>query len=196
MAASGFVRDAGRTGEGVMIARTVRTREAANPFWQWPLRLTDYDRSDCLSSTEQHVLTHDLAHALIVERATRAVLDRLHGIERLCRPLDDALAAVDHPGQHDHRVKLMVLKQRALLGTAYWAWNAAPWCEILGTTPQAFFAAHAPKPHDGGERRVLIAVAYLLRCFTDIPALGEVKRVALAEKIFGQARITSALQRV
>ena len=43
---------------------------------------------------------------------------------------------------------------------------------------------------------MLIAAAYLLRCFNDIPALGEVKRVALAEKIFGVERIAGTLQRV
>ena len=60
----------------------------------------------------------------------------------------------------------------------------------------AVHAAHVPKPHCGGERQVLIAAAYLLRCFNDIPALGEIKRVALAEKIFGVERIAGTLQRV
>ncbi|MGI9294249.1 MAG: tyrosine-type recombinase/integrase [Pseudomonadales bacterium] len=166
------------------------------PVWQWPVRLADYDRSGPLSPIEQRVLTHDLAQALVRERNTSAVLDRLHGIERLCVPLDDALAVIDSNGRYDQRVKLMVLQQCALRGSAYWAWDTTTWCRILGTTQQAFFAAHVPKPLCGGERQVLIAVAYLLRCFMDIPALGEVKRVALAEKIFGVERIASALQRV
>jgi integrase len=36
----------------------------------------------------------------------------------------------------------------------------------------------------------------LLQCFTDIPSLGEVKRVALAEKIFGKSQIAATLLRV
>jgi hypothetical protein len=179
-----------------MAAPAVRTVEPTTPLWRWPIRLADYDRSGPLSRTEQRVLTHDLAQALAAERNARSVLDGLRGIERLCIPLDDALAAMDSHGHYDQRVKLMVLKQCALLGSAYWAWDATPGCRILGTTQQSFFAAHVPKPLCGGERQVLIAAAYLLRCFNDIPALGEVKRVALAEKIFGKERIAGALQRV
>ena len=67
------------------------------------------------------------------------------------------------------------------------------WHKFIGTTQEAFFAAHVPKPHAGGERQALMAVAYLLHCFHDIPSLGEVKRVALAEKIFGKERIAATL---
>ena len=52
-------------------------------------------------------------------------------------------------------------------------------------TRLSFFAAHVPKPHRGGERHILMATAYLLRCFNDIPALGEIQRVALAATICG-----------
>lgn len=179
-----------------MTAPAARTVEPTSPLWQWPIRVADYDSSGSLSRTERRVLTHELARALAVERSIRGALDRLRGLERLCIPLDDALAAIDSNGHYDQRVKLMVFKQCALLDCAYWAWDTATWCRILGTTQQGFFAAHVPKPHCGGERHVLIAAAYLLRCFNDIPALGEVSRVALAEKIFGVERIAGALQRV
>jgi len=179
-----------------MVAPAPRVVEATAPPWRWPIRLADYDRSGSLSRIEQRVLTHDLAQALAVERNTRAVLSRLSGLERLCLPLDDALSAVESNGQYDRRVKLMVLKQCGVLGSAYWVWETTTWCRILGTTQQAFYAAHVPKPLCGGERQVLIATAYLLCCFTDIPALGEVKRVALAEKIFGVGRVRGALHRV
>lgn len=179
-----------------MAAPALRLIEPTLPLWQWPIRLTDYDRSGALSRVEQQVLTDDLAQGLTIERTTHAVLDRLHGIERICLPLDDALAAMDSSGHYNQRVKLMVLKQCALLGSAYWAWDATTWRRLLGTTQQAFFAAHVPKPLCGGERHMLIATAYLLRCFNDIPALGEIKRVALAEKIFGVERVAGALQRV
>jgi integrase len=180
----------------MMPAPAPRTIEPTVPLWQWPIQVANYDRSASLSRAEQRVLTHDLAKALVVARDTRSALDSLRGIERLCIPLDDALAAMDCNGHYYQRVKRMVLRQCALLGSAYWAWDATTWCRILGTTQQAFFAAHVPKPLCGGERHVLIAVAYLLRCFNDIPALGEVKRVALAEKIFGVERIAGTLQRV
>jgi len=174
-----------------MLPRALCTGEAGST-WQWPLRLTDYDRTTRLSRTEHGVL----ANAFSAASFTRDVLDRLRGIGRLRLPLQDALACIDSNGHYDARVELMVLKQCAILGTAYWGWDTSSWCRVLGTTQQAFFAAHKPKPNCGGERHVLIAVAYLLRCFADVPALGEVKRVALAEKIFGKARIGGELQRV
>ena len=180
----------------MMPAPAPRVVEQRASHWQWPIRVDDYDRSGALSPIERRVLTHDLTEALTKERDTRAVLKSLRGIERLCVPLDDALAAIDGKGRYDHRVTLMVLKQCALLDSAFWNWDANTWCRILGARQKAFFAAHVPKPLCGGERHVLIATAYLLRCFHDIPALGEVQRVGLAEKIFGVERIASALRRV
>ena len=179
-----------------MAAPGPRIVEPTTPVWQWPIHVASYDRSGSLSGAERRVLTHDLAEALAVERHLRAALDRLRGIERLYIPLEEALAAIDSNGHYDQRVKLMVLKQCALLDSAYWAWDTTTWCRILGMTQQAFFAAQVPKPVCGGERQVLMATAYLLRCFNDIPALGEVKRVALAEKIFGVERIAATLRRI
>jgi integrase len=166
------------------------------PLKQWPIRLDEYDRSARLSPIEQRVLTDGLDQAIAREHKTKAVLDRLLGIERLCKPIDDALTAIDSNGRYDQRVKLMLLRQCGLHGSTFWEWDTTTWCRILGTTQQAFFEAHAPKPGCGGERQLLIAVAYLLRCFMDIPALGEVKRVVLAEKVFGVERVAGALQRV
>lgn len=179
-----------------MVSQPARAFEPAGATWQWPIRVSDYERSGELSDAERDVLTRDLAYALSVEHNTRPVLDRLHGIERLSTPLDHALAAIDGNGRYNDRVKLMVLRQCGLLDSAFWAWDQPTWCKMLGTTQQAFFAAHVPRPKCGGERHILIAAAYLLRCFSDIPALGEVQRVALAEKVFGKERIASALQRV
>ena len=38
-------------------------------------------------------------------------------------------------------------------------------------------------------RHYLIALPYLLGCLTDLRPLGNYKRVALAEKVFGPARV-------
>src|SRR5260370_25833112 len=90
----------------------------------------------------------------------------------------------------------MLLQSCAIRRTTFWAWDATVWRTVLGTTQQAFFEAHHATPSDGGERQALMAVAYLLHCFHDIPSLGEVKRVALAEKVFGKERIAATLLRV
>lgn len=54
--------------------------------WQWPISVTDYDRSGALSPVERDVLVQDMAHALDRERTTSGVLASLHGIERLIIP--------------------------------------------------------------------------------------------------------------
>ncbi len=175
---------------------TLIEKPTAAESWQWPISVTDYDRSGALSPVERDVLVQDMAHALDRERTTSGVLASLHGIERLIIPLDDALKVIGGNRRYDDRIKLMVLKQCGLLGSAYWTWDASTWCRILGTSQQSFFAAHVPTPQCGGERQALIAVAYLLRCFLDVPALGQVKRVALAKKIFGAEHVEGLLLKI
>jgi integrase len=169
---------------------------AGTSTWTWPIDITNYDRRSRLTASEQKVLTQDLPLAVANERKIGAMLGRLSRLDRLLAPVDDALAAVDGTHLYDDRVRLMLLQHCAIRHQSFWAWDAAAWHMVLGTTQAAFFAAHLPKPHAGGERHALIAVAYLLRCFNDIPDLGEVKRVTLAEKIFGRERLAGTLQRV
>lgn len=179
-----------------MAQTALHENPCAAKSWQWPISVTGYDRSGCLSPMERRVLVQDMEQALCQRRATSAVLASLHGIERLSRPIDDALKVIDSSGRYNDRIKLMILKQCGLLGSAYWAWDEGTWCGVLGTSQQSFFAAHEPTPKCGGERQVLIAVAYLLRCFLNVPALGQVKRVALAKKIFGTTHVESVLERI
>jgi integrase len=165
-------------------------------LWTWPIETANYDRRSRLAATEQKVLTQELPLAIANERTIGAMLGRLSGLDRLLAPIDDALAAIDGTHLYDDRVRLMLLQHCAARCKSFWAWDAATWRIVLGTTQAAFFAAHTPKPHAGGERHALIAVAYLLRCFNDVPSLGELKRVALAEKVFGKERIAVTLRRV
>lgn len=176
--------------------RAVRAPTTDTCLWTWPIDVASYDRRNQLTATERKMLTRELPRAMASERTVKEVLGSLSGIDRLVAPIDDALAVINSKRVYNDRVKLMLLQCCAMHRTAFWAWDATVWRTVLGTTQQAFFAAHRPTPHDGGERQALMAVAYLLRCFHDIPSLGEVKRVVLAEKVFGRERITTTLQRV
>ena len=170
-------------------------KPASRP-WRWPLRLAAYDRTATLSRRERRALTVELEPAVARTYSVRSALNEVHGIERLCRPLEEALDAIDSSGRYDNRVELMILRWCARTATSFWSWDAPMWRRILGTTQQAFYAAHILTPSPGAERHLLIAIAYLLRCFTDVPSLGEVHRVRIAEKIFGQQRVSAALKRV
>jgi integrase len=180
----------------IVSAAALRELSQASKPWKWPLRLTDYDRTAALSRCERRGLTVELEAAVARTYSVRAALDEVHGIERLCRPVEDTLEVIDSSGRYDDRAELMILRWCARTNTAFWSWDASMWRRMLGTTQQGFYAAHIPTPRAGGERHLLVAVAYLLRCFSDVPSLGEVHRVRVAEKIFGQQRVTAALQRV
>jgi hypothetical protein len=80
-------------------------------------------------------------------------------------------------------------------GEPYWAWSSETWIEMLGQDQRAFFAAH-PRWDRGDLRQHMIAIAYLLHCFDDLPRLGQFERVTLALKVFGQARIAAAVTTV
>lgn len=177
-------------------SRAARAPKPDPCLWTWPIQITDYDCRSRLTTTEQRVLTRELPRVMETERTVRAMLVKLSGLERLLTPINDALAIVDGKRVYGDRVRLMLLQHCAMQRTTFWAWDATVWRTVIGTTQEAFYAAHVPKPYAGGERQALMAVAYLLRCFGDIPSLGGVKRVALAEKIFGKERITATLKQV
>jgi hypothetical protein len=139
-------------------------------------------------------LTEDVVQEVSTGRSIRSVLNRVRGIERLCTPLAAALEVIDSNSRYDDRVELMVLKWCAKTGTTFWSWDTTTWRTILGTTQQAFLPPTCRHPR-WGRTHTLIAVAYFLHCFSDIPALGEIKRVALAEKILGRERIAHSLKR-
>lgn len=143
--------------------RAVRAPTTDTCLWTWPIDVASYDRRNQLTATERKMLTRELPRAMASERTVKEVLGSLSGIDRLVAPIDDALAVINSKRVYNDRVKLMLLQCCAMHRTAFWAWDATVWRTVLGTTQQAFFAAHRPTPHDGGERQALMAVAYLLQ---------------------------------
>lgn len=153
-------------------SRALRIAKPAACLWTWPIQITDYDRRNELTATERKMLTRKLPRAMASERTVKAVLARLSGLERLLASIDDALAMIDGKHLYNDRVKLMLPRHCAMRGTSLWAWDATTWHKVIGTTQESFYAAHVPRPHARGERQALMAVAYLLHCFHDIPSLG------------------------
>ncbi len=88
-----------------------------------------------------------------------------------------------------------ILRECAREQSAYWGWSSSTWVRILGATQRDFRAVH-PVWVDRQVRHYLIALPYLLGCFTDLRPLGNYKRVALAEKVFGPARVQAIVARV
>ncbi|HTF65337.1 MAG TPA: tyrosine-type recombinase/integrase [Edaphobacter sp.] len=78
--------------------------------------------------------------------------------------------------------------------TSYWAWKEDDWLEIFCPSTKAFRQRY-PRTH-GHNRHLLVASMYLLGVFDDFRKLGIIDRPALASRIFGRSRVTSALKRV
>jgi integrase len=166
--------------------------------WPWPIDIAGYDRTRTLTPPEAAALAV-LAEYTREWRRPRTRREAWRALRRLVRPLEEVRASVSTPGPHRRRsadtAVAVVLRMCAVEQAPYWAWSAATWVRILGATQAAFHAAHPPWV-DRQVRHYLIAFAYLLDCFTDLLPLGNYKRLALAEKIFGPARIRAAVDRL
>ncbi len=170
----------------------------SEPAWSWPIDLTRYDRTPTLSPEEADGLTA-LGQSGPGWWRPRQQRWAVRGLDRLVSPLAAVRATWSTHSRHQRdRAEIAVA---ALLGACaveqapYWAWAAPTWVRILGATRRAFQAAHPPRI-DRQARHYLIALAYLLDCFTDLGQLGYYNRRALAEKVFGPARVGAAVERL
>ena len=172
--------------------------DGPEPPWQWPVDVTVYDGSPQLTAPEANALE-------LIGDGVRA-WPRLgrhqpawQALTRLVRPLADVRALVVSESHRQRRCAdaavAAILRQYAHEDSAYWAWPPATWVRILGATQAAFRAVHPPWV-DRQVRHYLIALPYLLGCLTDLRPLGNYKRVALAEKVFGPARVQATVARV
>jgi integrase len=162
--------------------------------WVWPVRIADYDRSISLTVAEQRTLAREVSEAMGSTRNARAAPGHLAGLQRLVTPINDALAVVDGKCGCSDRVRLILLDHCARQNRAFWGWDSTAWREVIGASQRALVSANSIA--SGGEREVLIAVAYLLQCINDTSCFKGVKRLALAELVFGKEQVAATLKRV
>jgi integrase len=186
----------------VLRPTAVATAEAApgapEASWHWPIDVSRYDRSPQLTAQERGALAR-LGDGVRAWPRLGRQQPAWRALARLVRPLADARALVVSESQRQRRsadaAVAAILRQCAHEGSAYWAWSMVTWVRILGATQRAFRAVH-PAWVDRQVRHYLIALPYLLGCLTDLRPLGNYKRVALAEKVFGPARVADTVARV
>jgi integrase len=171
------------------------TSEAA---WQWPIDVSRYDRSLPLTAEETRALAR-LGEGVRAWPRLGAQPRAWRALDRLVHPLAEARALVVSESPRQRRCAdtavAAILHRCTHESSAYWAWSMTTWVRILGATQRAFRAAH-PAWVDRQVRHYLIALPYLLGCLTDLRPLGNYKRVALAEKVFGPARVADLIARV
>jgi integrase len=152
--------------------------------WAWPLDETRYDRAPTLTRAEQEAL------AAFVQRprdrmGVVAMAEQQGTLARLLGPLRDALAVIQGEERFKIHSTYLFLRMCARDGRPFWAWEGETWIRVLGTSTADFFHMHKPgNPTD--LRQYIIAVAYLLNCFSDFQALGGIEMASLAYKVFGR----------
>jgi len=169
-------------------------------LWHWPIDPTHYDRTPELSSQELATLIEldwDVCRLGSVASSRPAWAT----ITRLLRPLDDARLSLFTPDtRHRQRNALdavgLVLYGCRLQQTTFWQWDEATWVEVLGADQRSFHQRTFPRKLDAGVRPCMVAIAYLLDCFSAFHLLGAFNRLSLAEKVFGPKLLEEAMQRV
>jgi len=159
--------------------------------WAWPLDVEIYDRAPALSSQEKEALT-----AFLLPRRQLAQMvstaSQQGRLTRLMQPLSDVFTAIEGEEQAKIESTHLLLRMCAREGQPFWVWEHPTWLRVLGTSLEDFFTIHKPG-NQTGIRQYVIAAAYLLGCFRDLPALGGIEMVKLAYKVFGRERLEANL---
>jgi hypothetical protein len=159
--------------------------------WAWPLDVAIYDRTPALSSQEKEALTAFLLPRRHLAQMVSTVSQQ-GKLVRFMQPLSDMFAAIEGDEQANIESTHLLLRMCAREGQPFWAWEHPTWLRVLGTSLEDFFTIHKPG-NQTGIRQYVIAAAYLLDCFRDLPALGGIEMVKLAYKVFGRERLEANL---
>ncbi len=169
-------------------------------LWSWPIDPTRYDRTPELSANE---LTALVALDWDVRRGRCHDPQRPEwaALERLLRPLDDARLSLYTPNTRYHQRSALdavglILHACRIHQTAFWQWNEATWVEVLGADQRAFQRREFSGWLDATVRPYMVAMAYLLGCFSAFQLLGSFNRLTLATRVFGPKFLEEAMQQV
>jgi hypothetical protein len=157
---------------------------ASTYTWQWPIDLSQYDRSPWLLETEQCILAS--CHGV---RRTRANLPRLY------RPLQDVAALSSKQNQLSgcSRAQTAILQEVYRTQQPYWAWSQQAWLDLICQ----------PSIHPSA-RLFITANAYLLCDFRLVHCIGSrfylsaLGRLIFGKELFDQecTRLHQALQKI
>ncbi|MBS3965529.1 MAG: hypothetical protein KGZ80_13770 [Methylomonas sp.] len=152
--------------------------------WQWPIDLAQYDRSPCLSETEEYALA-----SWSNTRRVRAALPRLYS------PLQDVEALSSKQSQLNGHSKAQtaILQEMQRTQQPYWAWSEQAWIDLVR---QSLIHPSA--------RLFITANAYLLCDFRLVHSIGSIFYLsALGRLLFGKelfehecGRLHQALQKI
>ena len=176
---SDFFRRAARAQWG---PKKISPKKADDGPWTWPIEIERYDRSPHLTPAEKNALTR-YAEAYRFYRYGRT-MDFGAALERLVRPLNDAL---DYTGIGTNKRKyvlLFFLREMAERKQSFWGWTTEEWIDSIDSRLAA--------------RQHAVAVAYLLCGFSELHRLksDHVVYSCLARKVFGCEHTKRTSERV
>ena len=148
-------------------------KKADDGPWVWPIDLDRYDRSSGLTPVEEDMLTR-YAEAYRFYRYGRT-MDFGETLDRLVKPLNDALDYTGIRTLFRKYVLLFFLREMAERKRSFWGWTTDEWIETIERQKKV-------------EYQHVIAVAYLLCGFSDLHRLSKnhIVYVVLARKVFGR----------
>jgi integrase len=156
--------------------------------WTWPVDRERYDRSPSLQSTESAQLKQLLSRfdrgATTWPGGARQIL------ERLLRPVHDTLDFTGAEGWTRTGVVTLLMREMDNRATTFWAWDHDDWLETLTPDSPTFMRQHR---RSDNHRLQLVALAYLLCGFQELDGIGRHIHRALANKVFGRARVDAAV---
>lgn len=163
--------------------------------WQWPLDLTQYERTGSLSQVEKQSLFTLFENKTLTRPELVAAAEQQPELRRLLQPLKEVFTVMDANPAYKPTALSLLLRNCAREQNAFWGWDTATWLRLLGPTQKAFCEENGPVGYTE-VRQYLIAAAYLLKCFQTVHQLGGFDRRGLANKIFGTTRVTATLDTV
>lgn len=157
----------------------------AGTLWRSPLATHRYDRAPEVRQSERAAIRALLAlRVRFGERGAHARAAHTRALERVIRPLRDAVGLTAAKRHTSNAAIVLILRETLSARRTFWAWSEERWRALLGSDSRKFTA------RNGGAQDVRIevaAIAYLLGCFRDVGALGRFQREGLARRVFGAA---------
>jgi hypothetical protein len=162
--------------------------------WTWPIAVEQYDQNPALTDEERETL------AAFVDRDQQGRPKRWSTqtkakLGRLWQPLQDIFEVIGKQNAMDCTVSHVLIHEMHHRQQSFWGWSEHQWVETLGSSVATFRQQHGC---DGYSRQYLIVIAYLLGKLTFCNRLipPGIARELVARKVFGDDRISAAIERI
>jgi hypothetical protein len=114
-------------------------------------------------------------------------------LERIVRPILDAEDLCEPDGRNRSSILRIVLTEVIARRSVLWGWSTRIWAKICCASRSAFTERYGVA---GSARLPFLAVAILLKQPVQLEGCGVFERILLAQKVFGQKAVDSAMKQV